>query len=196
MLPIYEMILDDEVEGIYTISLVANPATERSWMAFSEENEDEKIKLNCSIVDNEEHKVLCVICRCDFPILRIHPQTHEKFYVIYHSNTIEMMAQKFLKGGFQGAINIEHNPNNYVEGVELQEIFIKNSEKGISPKGFEDCEEGSLFGVYKIENEEVWKAIKDGVFTSVSLEGFFKMKEEKKEKPIETLKDLLNWLNN
>lgn len=193
MLPIYEVLIDDEVEGMYTVSLVANPATERSWMAFSE---DKKVKLNFNIVDNEQHKVMCVICRCDFPIYRIDPQTLEEFYVIYHSNTIEKMTQKFLKYGFQSAINIEHNPNNYVDGVELQEIFIKNSEKGISPKGFEDVEEGSLFGVYKIENQDVWKAIKEGVFTSVSLEGMFKLKpEEKEEKTIENIKDLLEWLN-
>ena len=80
--------------------------------------------------------------------------------------------------------------------THFQEIFIKNSEKGISPKGFEDVEEGSLFGVYKIENQEVWQAIKDGVFTSVSLEGMFKLKPEKKEeKAIENIKDLLEWLN-
>ena len=66
---------------------------------------------------------------------------------------------------------MEHNPNNIMNGVYLEELFIKNVEKGINPKGFEDIENYSLFGVYTIENDDVWNSIQNGTFTGISLEG-------------------------
>lgn len=188
-LPVYELLIDDECEGMYAMALVANPATECSWLAFNKEDSTKKV--SCTILNEDEHKVLCVICRCDFPIYRIFDD--EECYVVWHKQTIENMAQKFLKNSYQTAVNIEHDDNAYVDGVEIQELFIKDVAKGIDPKGFEGIEDGSLFGVYKIENEKVWEAIKEGIFTSVSLEGNFKIVPEKKMNPevIDSLEELL-----
>ena len=65
-----------------------------------------------------------------------------------------------------------------MNGVYLEELFIKNVEKGIDPKGFEDVENYSLFGVYTIENSDVWEAIQKGEFKGISLEGIFTFESE------------------
>lgn len=188
-LPIFDVLINDEVEGMTCVSLTSRPAIQAYWTAFAEEGE----KLQMSVVDEKEHKVITPICRADYPILRF--ANGQKFYVTFSKETIQKMAQKFLKQGYQTAINIEHMDDSYINGVELFELFIKDTEKGINPVGFEEIEEGSLFGIYKIENEAVWQAIQEGKFTSVSLEGFFDLKPQEVEvvnEGYDTLEDLLN----
>ena len=87
--------------------------------------------------------------------------------------TIEKMAEKWLKEGLQSNINLNHNQDMYVEDVLLKEVYFKDSTKGINPIGFDDIEEGSLFATYHILNDEVWKSIKNGEFNGFSLEGIF-----------------------
>lgn len=184
--PLYDLELDENSLGMYAISLVDRPAVESDFFAFSREEESVK----CSVIDDGlEHKILACICRADFPILRIN-EKGEKYYIQFSKNTIQKMSQRFLKEGFQGNINIMHDENAYVDGVELTQLFIKDTEKGISPKGFEEIEEGSLFGIYKIENDKVWEAIQNGLFKGVSLEGIFHPKEH----IISSLEELVNSL--
>lgn len=188
-LPLYDLEIDDEVIGMFTISLVDEPAVESNFYAFSKEVDEMEVK--CSVIDDGmEHRILACICRADFPILRVNE--NGKYYIRFSKETIQKMTQKFLKEGYQGAINLMHDHEAYVDGVELTQLFIKDTEKGISPKGFEEIEEGSLFGIYKIENDDVWKAIKNGLFKGVSLEGIFHPKEH----VIDSLDELYDTLKN
>lgn len=68
-------------------------------------------------------------------------------------------------------VNLEHSVDT--EGVYLIQSFIKNSEAGINPVGFEDIENGSWFTAYKVENEDVWQKIKSGELNGFSIEGMF-----------------------
>lgn len=197
LLPIYKAIItDDEELGISAISLVEFPAVESDFLKFSKD----KSKLLFNIQDEEQRIVTGVIMRCDFPIYRIGNSGYE-YYIMYDKDTIIKMADKFLKNNTFNNINLEHNDKRFVEGVTLREIFIKDSNKGISPKGFEEIEDGSLFATYHIENDEVWEQIKNQTFKGFSLEGFFELelieetvKEEPKE--INTIEDLLEYINN
>lgn len=195
-LPIFDMQLDEESVGLYTISLVDDPAMEVSWFAFEKIDEKIDVKL-ADIVDDKEHKVMVVICRADFPVLRVDDEGRY-FYIKFAKETIKMMAQRFLKNGFQGMVNLMHEDNTYVEGVEMEQIFVKDVEKGINPIQFTDIEDGSLFAIYKVENEKIWGDIMEGKYTSVSLEGLFKpvLVEEKKEEETElrTLQDILDYI--
>lgn len=170
-LPIYEISIDGAT-GIYSVALVKRPAMLSTWQVFA----DQEQKIKFAVTDEEQHKVLAVLCRADFPIYRRSEEMGE-FYVVFNKETIEEMTQKMLRDGFHESINVEHDDDYYIDGVELTQIFIKNSAKGINPAGFEDIEEGSAFCEYKITSPEVWDAIKQGVFTGISLEGFFNLKE-------------------
>lgn len=168
MLPVYEALISDFESGIYKISLVDLPAVESNWMKFSED----KVTVNYNIQDEEQRIVFGVLMRADFNIYRRDEQRGE-FFIRYSKDTIKLMAEKMLSDGVFNNINLFHQADSDVEGVNLLEIFIKDRSKGIDPVGFETIEDGSLFCSYKVENDEIWEAIKLGVFKGFSLEGVF-----------------------
>lgn len=200
---IYNATLPEESIGLYTISLVESPAFETQWLAFSKDKEEIDFqRVMFSVMeDGMEKRVMVVICRPDFPILR--KKGDELIYIVFSKDVIKEMSLRFIKNGFQNSVNVEHRENSFVDGVEMEQIFIKDIEKGISPKGFEDMEDGSLFAIYKVNNEEVWQGIKSGVWTSVSMEGLFNFvpaeeeiapKNEKDEETINTFEEMVEWL--
>lgn len=199
---IYNATLPEDAIGLYTVSLVENPAFETEWLAFSKDKEEIDFqRLMFSVMGDEmQRKVMVVICRADYPILR--KKGNELIYVVFSKDVIKEMSQRFLANGFQNSVNIEHRENSFVDGVEMEQLFIKDIEKGVDPQGFENIEDGSLFAVYKVNNDEVWEGIKSGVWKSVSLEGLFKMVEAEEEmepkendkETIETFEDMMEWL--
>lgn len=191
-LPIYEATIEGIEDGIYTISLVDCPAVENDFFYFKKEEK----ALNFKVENEEKRLILGVIMRADYPIYRI-SSTGEGYYIRFSKETIEKMAEKMLLESTHNNVNLQHNPNNYVENVHLREVFIKNIDKGINPKGFESIENGSLFGVYKVENDDVWASIKNGEFKGFSLEGYFSSYEVKEddETLLSDICDLLKKIN-
>lgn len=157
-LPVYEAYITTVDDGIFTISLVDEPAVESNFICFNKETYDFKVE------DEEQRIVTGVLMRCNYPIIR------KGHYIRFPKETIELMAEKMLADKTHNYINLQHNHNEYVEDIYLKEVFIKDVEKGINPKGFENIEDGSLFATYKVFNDEVWKRIKKGEFKGFSIE--------------------------
>jgi len=190
-LPIYKALIKDEEEGMVTISLVDLPAVESDWLAFNKQKEQLQFK-----VENEEKRVILgVVMRASYPIYRIGISGYE-YYIEFDADTIRKMARKYLKDGFQNNISIMHNGELIKDGVYMEEFFIKDDEMGISPKGFEDIENGSLFARFKIENEQLWNDIKEGKFKGFSLEGFFEVEESAEEQEYREIVELINKIKN
>ena len=167
--PIYIAQINSDEQGIESISLVEQPAIQTFLQQFSEQ--EKKTIQEFSIVDEKSHKIISPIMRCDFPIYR--NDNGQEYYLIFQKNTIEKMAEKMLTDGVQNHFNYEHNDENELNCFKMCELFIKNTEKGINPKGFEDIEEGSLFGVYQVNNDYVWKNLIENKKVGLSLTGFF-----------------------
>lgn len=163
ILPIYKALLKQDDDCIYAVSLVDDPATQSNFMLFSKDREIEKF----SVQDEEKHLISGVLMLCDTPIYR--RQGDFEFYVMFDRETLEGMAKRMLENGFQNNVNLMHN-GVLVEGVSLVEIYIKDSAKGISPNFVEDVPDGTLMGTYKVENEEIWSAVKSGDFKGFSIE--------------------------
>lgn len=162
-LPVYQAEIGED-GGCYCVSLVDFPAVEQDFIYFKKDEEPIKF----AIQDEEQRKVTGVVMRCNYPIYRIGPSGYE-YFIVFTRETIEEMTLKFLKDGFQNNISIMHN-GELIDGISLLEIYIKDSEKGINPKGFEHIEEGSLMGTYKVESDEVWNLIKSGEVRGFSIE--------------------------
>lgn len=159
--------IDDDCTGMHYISLVQNPAVETNWLAF----EADKIN-KYQVEDEDQHIITGVVMRADFPILKEIPNKG-KCYIKYEKETLKEMALKFFKNGEQNNITVTHNHNNKTDKVNIFEMYIKDVERGINPKGFETIEDGSLMASFKVNDEQIWEEIKEGKWRGFSLEGAF-----------------------
>ena len=175
-LPIFKLNVLDGDPGITTVSLVEFPAMEMPMVMFSEN----KKNMNFSIQDESKHNILTLIARTDYPILRL-TEDGNPYYVIFTKEVTEKLCQRLMKEGYAQNISTEHS-GKLIEGIQLQEVFLKDTSKGISPVGYEEAAEGSLFGVYHIIDENLWKDCLEGKFTNVSLESYFTLEKFNKTK--------------
>lgn len=170
--PVYKLTIkeDDINSGVDFIALVDSPAILRNFLAFAKHEK---------FVANEEKRVVTgPLMIPEIPIYR--RDEGGEFYVVFGRDTIYQIAQKFMKELRNDKVNQMHQPDQKVEGVYMFESFIINSERGINtPKGFEHLPDGTWFGSYKIDNDEVWQQVKDGTFNGFSVEGFFEMNMER-----------------
>lgn len=190
-LPLYKAVIKDDNQGMGVISFVDEPATEINWIAF-EKNEK---PLAFSVENEDKHIVRGVVMTANQPIYRIGVSGFE-YYIEYDAETIRYMAQKYFKDGFQNNVDTNHS-FNLEDGVYLQEMFIKDTENGINPKGFENVNDGSLFAQFKVENEDIWSKIKDGTFNGFSLAGMFEVEPiDEDEQDYNDVLDLITKIKN
>lgn len=174
-LPIYKIVINDAETGIDRISLVQMPAVESNFLAFAKDKKQVMFSAN-----EEQQMITGVLARADYPIYRYDDQLGE-YYVQFGKDVIKEMAEKLLIDGHQNWVNIEHIENSDVDGVYMLEMFIKDTNKGINPTGFDDISDGSLFATFKVRNPKVWEYIKNGTFKGFSIEGLFGFEEAKSE---------------
>ena len=188
-LPIYKLIISediaDDVEVDY-VALVDRPAIQRNFLMFKERQKFEII--------NEDKRILCgALMIADMPIYRNNEEFGEH-YVMFDSDTIQNIAEKFFKKGYQSNVNEMHDPTKKVSGVTMFESWLVNRELGKMPmKGFEDAKDGSWFVSYKVDNEDVWSKAKNGDFQGFSVEGLFdyESKVTQEELMVEQIKNIL-----
>ena len=170
-IPIYNIILGESC-GIKKMSLVEQPAVETDFLFFEKQQEEIKFAY-----DEQQHIVFGCALRADFPIYRYSERLGE-YYVTFSAQTIKELYERFMKEGHK-SVNLQHETDT--EGVYLIQSFLKDTEKGINPTGFESITDGSWFVAYKIENQQVWEKVKSGEFNGFSVEGFFDLQKTEEE---------------
>lgn len=166
-IPVYNAyIVDEDDFGIQAVALVDDPAVAVNFQCFSKE---EPQKMKFSLQDEEKHIVFGVVARADYPMLRLTADGFP-YYINFSADTIRLMSQKYLRENKQNQIKLTHNDGTETQDVEMIECFIKDTARGISPVGFEDVADGSLFASFKVKNEEIWSKIKEGTFAGFSME--------------------------
>ena len=190
-------ILDDEC-GIQALSLVEHPAVLSKVERFAENDRIQYFK------DDLKHNITGLIIPADRPIYRNNGT--EEYYIVFEKDTIVDFATKMMKDGTMNFFNWEHSDDT-INGIFCIELFIKDSERGISPEGFDDVEEGSLFGTFHISDDDVWEKIMDGSY-GISMECIFSRfseeikeqitpstEEQMEEKVIDNIESVLKRLN-
>ena len=172
-IPVFAVNVDDPGCSISTMSLVDDPAMSIDMVCFSKEQ-----KMNFSIQDESQHNILTCLVRVDFPILRL-TEDGNPYYIVFNKETAKVLCQRLMTDGMQQNISLQHN-GKLIDGIQLQEVFIKDSSLGISPVGFEDAADGSLMGVYHIEDDTLWNDCIEGRFKGISIESLLGIEQFKK----------------
>ena len=166
-LPIYRFVVgEDDNAEVTAVALVEHPAIEINWQAFNN---------NLQFAADKEKRIISgALMVADLPIYR--RDSEGEYYGLFTAEDIYNIRNKFHFKNYTKSVNENHDSNKMVDGVYMIESFIIDSDRGIhSPSGFK-LTNGSWFGSYKVDNEDVWNNfIKTGEFKGFSVEGEFGM---------------------
>jgi GTPase SAR1 family protein len=159
---LYElMIEDDATDEVFAVSFVESPAIERDFVFFGKE-------VHFQAVDDEKRLVAGPLLIPNKKILRFDGLGNE-YFVYFSEDTVEKLARKFLMKKYNDSVTVEHEQK--VKGVNLVESWvIEQSQKDKSNIYGYTLPKKTWFGIYKVENEDVWKKVKDGTFKGFSVE--------------------------
>jgi hypothetical protein len=169
-LEVVELLIDEEndLPGVFAISLVESPAIESNFIALSKQD----IKLQ--IVDAEKRLVIGLALIPDKEILR--KRGDYEYNIRFSSETVRKASQLYLKEMRNKNTTYEHE--EIVDGVYLCESWIVEDAK---------MDKTALYGIeatvgswaigMKVDNDDVWQRIKAGEVLGFSIEGLF---DEKK----------------
>lgn len=180
-LPVFDLTIEED--NIFSnVSLVDFPAIQRDFIKFSEDTE---IKF---AVDEEKHIVNGPVLIPGQMIYR--RQGNREYYVRFSAEAIEEMALRFFKDHSNTNGNVMHQIE--VEGITYFESYILNKERNIAPVEFNDLPNGTWIMSAKIENEELWKLVKDGTIRGFSIDAVLTSTPAKDE--IDTIDDLIDYI--
>jgi len=187
---IIELIIDekDEQSGIDAVSVVKSPAIEENFVALNkhevalkEVNEEKRLLMGAALIPNKQ-------------IYRHNGK--DEYYIYFSEKTVRKASELFLMRGNQNNATYEHKQE--LNGMSVVESWIIEDEKTDKSRiyGF-DLPVGTWMISMKVNNEDVWKDVKEGKVKGFSIEGYFadkyemSLEEKKKHEIIEQLKNLL-----
>jgi len=175
---ITELVIDEENEAlaIDAISLVSSPALEVDFVFFGKE----KNNLTFAKVDEEKRELIAPALIPLKQIYRYDANTDSDYYVYFSKETVKNAAYSYLKHNNHHKATYQHEQR--VAGVLTVESWIKEGDSDKSKLYNFDLPNGTWFVKMKIENDDLWKKIKEGEIKGLSIEGYFVDKLEKMNK--------------
>jgi hypothetical protein len=165
----YELVLKDEEDEVFALSLVENPAIQSNFVFFGKEGKEE---IKFAEVDGDKHLIVGPILIPDTKIIRVNDKTGIPYWVKFSKDTVQKIAQKYIKDNNANNVTLEHEKPT--DGVSLVESWITESTQYDKSKAYGlTVKPGTWMGVFKVENPQVWSKVKDGSFKGISLEGIF-----------------------
>ena len=189
---IVELIIDenDLTSGIDAISVVQSPAIEANFVALN------KHELELKEVDKEKKILMGAALIPNKQIYRRNDK-NEEYYIYFSEDTVRKASELFLMRSNQNNATYEHDKK--LKNMSVVESWIIEDEKLDKSRkyGF-DLPKGTWMVSMKVNNEEVWKDVKDGKVKGFSIEGYFadryemSRKQDEKNEIIDMLKEILD----
>lgn len=168
-LELFELVVEEEGDGVFANSFVESPAIERDFVFFNKQKE-----VQFQAIDTEKRLVAGPLLIPNKKIIRMDEQMGA-YNVFFKPETIEKIAREFMKNKYGDSVTVEHDKK--VKGVYLTELWlVEQSSKDKSNLYGYTLPKGTLFGIYKVDNDEVWNDVKMGKYKGFSIEGLFEHK--------------------
>ncbi len=167
---IVELVIEKDLDGIDAVSLVDSPAIEENFIAlnkeykieFAEVDSDKRILMGAALIPNKQ-------------IYRKNGK--DEFYVFFSEATVKQASELFLKNGNQSNATLEHK-SKFDGATVVESWIIDNPEMDKSKAYGFDLPKGTWMISMKIEDDKVWKQVKEGKYKGFSIEGYFADKLE------------------
>ena len=182
---IIELVIDenDETSGIDAVSVVHSPAIEENFISLK------KHEVELKEIDAEKRILMGAALVPNKHIYRRN-EKDEEYYIYFSEKTVRKASELFLMRSNQNNATYEHKDK--LEGLSVVESWIIDDEKSDKSRlyGF-DLPKGTWMISMKVNNDEVWKDVKEGKVKGFSIEGYFadkyemSLKEESNELQIE-----------
>ena len=164
---IYELVIEDEnIDEVFAISLVEEPAIEMDFVFFDKE------KVQFAAINDEKRLLMGPILIPDKKILRIDGEG-KPYHVFFKPETIKKLSEMYLKKKYTDKSTLEHDKK--IKGVTLVESWIKESDTQDKSALYNlNVPVGSWLGTFKVDNDEIWNDyVKTGEVKGFSIEGLF-----------------------
>jgi uncharacterized protein with FMN-binding domain len=161
-----ELFIDETADndGIEALSLVKFPATEENWVALNNH------RIEFKSIDDEKRIIIGLALVPDKLIYRRNGDY--EYNIKFSKETVKKAGQLYLKKLNNNNATLEHKTE--VDGVSVVESWIVENPKMDKSAIYNlNATEGSWAVIMSIENDKVWKEIKDGTYLGISVEGYF-----------------------
>ena len=166
---LYQLVLQDPEDEVFAVSFVADPAIEKDFVYFN------KAEVKFQSIDDEKHLVAGPLLVPDKKILRL-DSNNQPYHVYFTADTISQISQKYMMKNYNNEVTYEHSTP--VKDVSLVESWIiEHPTKDKSNLYHFALPKGTWFGVFKVNNQKLWKDIKEGKVKGFSIEGMFEHKK-------------------
>jgi hypothetical protein len=146
-LPLYRIVVNPNDEsGVYSVSLVDEPAIEVDWIKLSKMIE---VKFSA----NKDKQLLYGPLLIPDKMIYRRDDNGTEYNIVFDKETIELIADKYNKNKFNDVFNFQHS-DKMVEAY-LKENWIVGQIDKSQNYGFE-LPEGTWFGAVKVEDQNFW----------------------------------------
>lgn len=166
-IPVMEYILNEDNEGLFTISLVNEPAILVDFLKFNKQTAIEQFKT----ISEDKRLVTGAVM---IPGMRIYRQDPEigEYYGYFSADTIKQLVYNYFKNEKINSFNIEHDPKGNItgKGVYMVESWFTTETDKSKELGF-NLPVGSWFVTLRIEDDKIWNEyVRSGLVNGFSVE--------------------------
>jgi hypothetical protein len=135
------------------------------------EMSSQKITKQSFAIDGDNQMVVGPLIIPDKLILRV-DEEGDPYFVYFSRETTVQIANKMMRSKLLDQVNLEHDPEQPVSSYMVESWIITDKENDKSNAYGFDLPLNTWMGMYKIEDPEVWKKVKNGEIKGFSIEGF------------------------